>query len=77
MTVKSVPSSALWIDGRDTGMQTPVTIHKLPCSKHRLELRLPDLRIGHREMITLRAGVPFNLSRKLVSKQQVRKAGRR
>ena len=68
MTVKSVPSSALWIDGRDTGMKTPATIHKLSCSNHRLELRRPDGRIGYRELITLRPGVPLKLSRKLASK---------
>lgn len=77
MTVKSVPSSALWIDGRDTGMKTPATIHKLSCSNHRLELRRPDGRIGYRELITLRPGVPLKLSRKLASKGQVKTAGRR
>jgi hypothetical protein len=67
MTVKTVPWSELWIDGKDTGVTTPVTDHKLPCGKHKLVFKRPDLRIHHTELMTLRPGQRLDVSYKLAT----------
>jgi serine/threonine protein kinase len=52
-TVGSYPWSELWVDGADTGKQTPVVRLPLACGAHRLELRRRDLKIDQVENVTL------------------------
>jgi hypothetical protein len=67
LTVRSVPWSDLWLDGKATGMKTPVVNLKVPCGGHRLGFKRADLRIDHRELITLRPDRPLDRFYKLAA----------
>ena len=59
ITVNSVPWSEVWIDGKNTTKHTPFVDFKLPCGKHKLAFKRPDMQIDHSESITVRSGQPF------------------
>jgi hypothetical protein len=56
ISVGSYPWSELWVDGADTGQQTPVVGLSLPCGHHRLQLKRRDLKIDQVENVTLNEG---------------------
>ena len=59
ITIGSYPWSELWIDGADTGQQTPVVALPLSCGPHRLELKRRDLKIAQVENVMLNEGREF------------------
>jgi serine/threonine-protein kinase len=59
ITVGSYPWSDLWIDGADTGLQTPVVDLPVACGIHRLEFKRKDLRVDQIERVTLDEGHRF------------------
>jgi serine/threonine protein kinase len=59
ITVNSVPWSEVWIDGKNTTKHTPVVDFKLPCGKHKLAFKRPDMQIDQTESITVKAGQAF------------------
>ena len=59
ITINSVPWSEVWIDGKNTTKHTPFVDYKLPCGKHKLAFKRPDMQIDHSESITVRAGQTF------------------
>jgi len=62
ITIGSRPWSEVWIDGRNTSKHTPFADYRVPCGKHRLGFKRPDLQIDHTEVITVRAGQKFKQS---------------
>ena len=59
ITVGSYPWSDLWIDGADTGQQTPVVGLPLSCGPHRLEFKRRDLKVDQVESVTINEGRDF------------------
>ena len=59
LTVGTFPWSELWIDGKDTGQQTPVVGLRLPCGPHRLEFKRRDLKVQQTENVQLIEGHDF------------------
>jgi hypothetical protein len=59
ITVSTVPWSEIWIDGENTTRHTPVADWKLPCGKHKLTFKRPDMDIERTETIGVRAGKRF------------------
>jgi serine/threonine-protein kinase len=59
ITIGSYPWSELWVDGADTGQQTPVVTLPVPCGPHRLELKRRDLKIAQVENVILNEGREF------------------
>jgi serine/threonine-protein kinase len=59
LTVGSYPWSDLWIDGANTGQQTPVVGLPVPCGPHRLEFKRRDLKVDQEERVTLSEGREF------------------
>ena len=59
ITVGSYPWSDLWIDGADTGLQTPVVDLPVTCGVHRLEFKRSDLKVDQVERVTLDEGHRF------------------
>jgi serine/threonine protein kinase len=59
ITIGSYPWSELWVDGADTGQQTPVVALPVPCGPHRLELKRRDLKIAQVENVMLNEGREF------------------
>ena len=59
ITVGSYPWSDLWIDGADTGLQTPVVDLPVTCGAHRLELKRTDLKVDQVERVTVDEGHRF------------------
>ena len=59
VTIGSYPWSELWVDGADTGQQTPVVALPLACGPHRLELKRRDLKIAQVENVMLNEGREF------------------
>jgi hypothetical protein len=59
ITVGSYPWSDLWIDGADTGLQTPVVDLPVACGIHRLEFKRSDLKVDQVERVTLDEGHRF------------------
>jgi serine/threonine-protein kinase len=59
ITVGTYPWSELWIDGADTGQQTPVVGMTVPCGSHRLQFKRRDLGIEQSERVILNEGVDF------------------
>lgn len=51
--------SIVWIDGKNTTLHTPVVGFKLPCGKHKISFKRPDLDIDQTEIISLRPGTKF------------------
>jgi hypothetical protein len=62
ITIGSRPWSEVWIDGRNTTKHTPFADYRVPCGKHKLGFKRPDLQIDHTETITVRAGQKFKQS---------------
>jgi hypothetical protein len=59
ISVNTVPWSEIWIDGKNTTRLTPVVDWKLPCGKHRLTFKRPDLNIDRTETIIVRPRTKF------------------
>jgi hypothetical protein len=59
ITINSVPWSELWIDGKNTSRHTPVVDHKIPCGKHKLAFKRPEMQIDQTENINVRPGQPL------------------
>jgi hypothetical protein len=59
LSVASYPWAELWVDGADTGMQTPVVGFAISCGRHRLEFKRRDLKVDQIESVTLSDGVEF------------------
>jgi len=59
ITINSVPWSELWIDGKNTSRHTPVVDHKVPCGKHKLAFKRPEMQIDQTENINVRPGQPL------------------
>jgi len=59
ITVGSYPWSDLWIDGANTGQQTPVIGLPLACGPHRLEFKRQDLKVDQVENVTVNDGRDF------------------
>jgi eukaryotic-like serine/threonine-protein kinase len=59
ITVGSYPWADLWIDGADTGQQTPVVGLPMSCGPHRLQFKRRDLRIDQIEHVMLNEGHEF------------------
>jgi len=52
------PWAEVWIDGRSTGRHTPYS-DKIPCGRHKISLRRPDLNVEQAETIVVRPGELF------------------
>ena len=59
ITVNSIPWSEVWIDGKNTSKHTPVVDYKVPCGKHKLAFKRPDMQIDQTESINVRPGQNF------------------
>jgi serine/threonine-protein kinase len=59
ITVGTYPWSDLWLDGADTGQQTPVISLPIACGIHRLEFKRRDLKIDQIETVTVTEGREF------------------
>jgi hypothetical protein len=59
ISVDTVPWSEIWIDGKNTTRLTPVADWKLPCGKHELTFKRPDLNIDRTETIIVRPRKKF------------------
>ncbi|HSY40329.1 MAG TPA: hypothetical protein VLA79_12395, partial [Polyangia bacterium] len=59
ITIGSYPWSDLWIDGANTGQQTPVVGLPVTCGSHRLELKRKDLKVDQEENVTVLEGREF------------------
>ena len=59
ITVNSVPWSEVWIDGKNTTKHTPIVDYKLPCGKHKLAFKRPDMQIDQTESINVTPGQKF------------------
>ena len=57
--IVSKPWTQVWIDGKDTGLRTPVDNLKVPCGMRKLQLKRPDKDIEQMEMLNVVAGKPF------------------
>jgi hypothetical protein len=56
ITIGSYPWADLWIDGANTGQQTPVVGLPVTCGPHRLELKRRDLKVDQEEDVTVNEG---------------------
>jgi serine/threonine protein kinase len=59
ITINSVPWSEVWIDGKNTTKHTPVVDFKVPCGKHKLSFKRPDMQIDQTEPINVKPGQNF------------------
>jgi hypothetical protein len=59
ITINSIPWSEVWIDGKNTTKHTPVVDFKVPCGKHKLAFKRPDMQIDQTESINVRPGQNF------------------
>ena len=59
LSVASYPWAELWVDGADTGLQTPVVGFTISCGRHRLEFKRRDLKVDQIESVTLSDGIEF------------------
>jgi hypothetical protein len=59
ITIGSRPWSEVWIDGKNTTKHTPIADLRVPCGRHRLGFKRPDLQIDKTETITVRSGEKF------------------
>jgi hypothetical protein len=62
ITIGSRPWAEVWIDGKNTNKHTPFSDYKLPCGKHKIAFKRPDLQIDQVETITVRPGERFKQS---------------
>jgi serine/threonine protein kinase len=56
VTIGSKPWAEVWIDGKNTQKLTPLVDYKLPCGKHKLTLKNPELSVTKDESLTVKAG---------------------
>ena len=54
-----VPWSEVWIDGKNTSQHTPIVDYKIPCGRHKLAFKRPDMQIDQTESITVKPGQKF------------------
>jgi hypothetical protein len=59
ITINSIPWSEVWIDGKNTTKHTPFVDYKLPCGKHKIAFKRPDMQIDQTESITVKPGQNF------------------
>jgi hypothetical protein len=59
ITVNTTPWSAVWIDGKYTTRHTPVVDWKLPCGKHQITFKRPDMHIDQTWRINVSPGKTF------------------
>ena len=59
ITINSIPWSEVWIDGKNTTKHTPVVDFKVPCGKHKLAFKRPDMQIDQTESINVKPGQNF------------------
>jgi hypothetical protein len=57
--VGSYPWADLWIDGSNTGLQTPVVDLPIACGRHRLEFKRRDLNVDQVEGVKVEEGHTF------------------
>ena len=69
ITIGSRPWSEVWIDGKNTTKHTPFADYKVPCGRHKISFKRPDLQIDHSETISVRAGQRFKQSFTLETEQ--------
>jgi hypothetical protein len=58
VTLESRPWAQVWIDGRNTGQRTPLRDHAVPCGRHTITLKNPELQVELSQRVTLRPGQP-------------------
>ncbi|HEX2657982.1 MAG TPA: PEGA domain-containing protein, partial [Polyangia bacterium] len=68
ITVGTRPWSEIWIDGKNTGRHTPYS-ESIPCGKHKLSFRRPDLNLQRNEVVTIKPGEKFKQSYPLEEEQ--------
>jgi serine/threonine protein kinase len=56
VTIGSKPWAEVWIDGKNTTKLTPLVDFKLPCGKHKITLKNPEMGAEKNETVTVRAG---------------------
>jgi hypothetical protein len=56
VTIGSKPWAEVWIDGKNTTKLTPLVDFKLPCGKHKITVKNPDVEKEKSETVTIRAG---------------------
>jgi serine/threonine protein kinase len=56
ISIGARPWAEVWIDGRNTQKVTPLIDYKLPCGRHRVMVKNPELGIEKSEAITVKAG---------------------
>lgn len=66
--VSSKPPCRILVDGRDTGLRTPVRDLRLPAGDHEITLVNDEYGIEDRSTITVNAGAPARLVRDLTAK---------
>jgi hypothetical protein len=59
MSIRTTPWAAVWIDGKNAHLHTPLLDFKVPCGKHKLAFKRSDMHIDHSEIITVRPGQSF------------------
>ena len=59
MSINSVPWAEVWIDGRTTSEHTPVVDYKIPCGRHRLAFKRPDMHLDQGKDVSLKPGRTF------------------
>jgi hypothetical protein len=59
ITINSIPWSEVWIDGKNTTKHTPFVDYKLPCGKHKIAFKRPDMQIDQTESINIKPGQNF------------------
>jgi eukaryotic-like serine/threonine-protein kinase len=59
ITINSIPWSEVWIDGKNTTKHTPFVDYKLPCGKHKIAFKRPDMQIDQTESINVKPGQNF------------------
>jgi hypothetical protein len=63
--ISSQPWAEVWLDGKNTGLKTPVENLKVSCGTHKLELKRPDKDILQMEMLKVAPGRPYRGSYEL------------
>jgi len=63
--ISSQPWAEVWLDGKNTGLKTPIESLKVSCGAHKLELKRPDKDILQMEMLKVAPGKPYRGSYEL------------
>jgi hypothetical protein len=56
VTLGSKPWAQVWIDGKNTNKVTPLVDYKVPCGKHAITFKNPEIPVEKTEQITVKAG---------------------